>query len=104
MKVIFKRQENRNGYAIWIMTDDGKRLHVAMPATLTFEEKDYNSAWLLPEPTFQLSTRDFDELKASLLEEMQRAGMVDLESARELKATRYHLEDMRMLALNEAKR
>lgn len=104
MKCTIRRAVNRAGFSIWFFKDDGERLWVAKPFEITFEEKPRDYAWELPEPSFSISSRAFNELKASLIEELVEAGIIDSsarETARELKATKFHLEDMRKYFLKD---
>ncbi len=107
MKCTIRQAVNRNGFSIWFYKDDGERIWVAKPFEITFEEKPRDYAWELPEPSIFVRRPDFDELKASLIEELAANGIIDAsvkETQRELKATKYHLEDMRKMFLREVER
>lgn len=105
VKAIIRTAWNRDGINLWFFRDDGQRLYVAKPFEIAFEEKPRDNAWELPEPTVFIRSNEFKELRESLVEELASAGVIDrtaAETARELKATKYHLEDMRTLTLRGA--
>ncbi len=107
MKIIIREAFNRNGFSFWLYQEDGNVCRVVAPVLLTFgKDLPANYAWELPEPTGFIRRSEFNELKNSVIEEMTRSGFLDpgaADTAKELKATKYHLEDMRMLALPERK-
>src|SRR4051812_14322346 len=102
MKIIIRQAWNRRGYNVWLYREDGSTVYLAKPFEITFEETGHDGATLLPDPSLELTEREFNEFKTSLVTELQSNGLLDpgaAETARELKAVRYHLEDMRSLAL-----
>ncbi len=103
MRIIFRRQFHRRGFAIWLVRDDGTRYAVGKPTSVEFEEQSSGAAFLLPEPTFEITDREMETLMSSVKEEMIGQGLESpaAANASELKATKYHLEDMRKLALKE---
>lgn len=100
MRLVFRRQFHRRGFAVWIVRDDGHQFQVGKPTSIAFEDAE-SGAFALPEPTFEITDREMETLISSVKEEMIGQGLESpaVASAAELKATKYHLEDMRKLVL-----
>lgn len=78
-------------------------MHIVKPIELVFESepRENADAFRLPEPTLFLLPEQFDQIRRALLDASLGGGIepLALANASELKATKYHLEDMRQLAL-----
>lgn len=87
------------GIHLWLLRKDlGKR----QLAKLVWE--DLPDEWLLPEPTFSSSQESIEDgfkpLVQSIIEQAESAGVISSsvkDKTDEIKAVKYHLEDMRKL-------
>ena len=102
LRVILRREAFRSGLGVWVCEERDGNLYVAAPVELAFVERGpKNSAFELGEPTFHIKSHQLDSVRRSIIEETAGIGMEPLAvaSQAELRATKYHLEDMRKLAL-----
>jgi hypothetical protein len=81
------------GLSIWIILREGDRIYVAKPIALEFQE--WSRGQRLDRPTLFIE----DHYRMPFMEALKRAvEKVDIRAVEgELKATKYHLEDMRKL-------
>lgn len=105
MRVVIRQSWSRRGVDIWFLKETANGFRRVKPIELEFlDEQTY--AGQLDEPTFQLRQDEWDQLKKSVQDEMCANGFASNPNALEgeLKATKFHLEDMRNLALTKNKR
>lgn len=74
----------------------GNRQYVAKLVKLEFEEVP--EGYFFKEPTFQVGWHDAEDFLAAFREALEGEKLPESGVERELKATKYHLEDMRKLA------
>lgn len=101
-RLIIRKEWSRKGFGIYLIDQDRGIDKVAKP--VNFEWEDISAGSLFPpSPTFFLDREDFDSVRSSVINELIGAGIESSATANgaELKATKYHLEDMRKLVLKE---
>lgn len=102
-QAIVRYDADFGGVAIWLVNQTVGKREVVRPIdlTITSELKPYLEA---PEPTFRLSGHQAEQFLQSLAEGLVLSGFKpdELKVANEtLRATKYHLEDMRKLVFEE---
>ena len=96
MRIIIREAWDRNGYNLWLMKDG----RIAKPFAMEFgEQRDENSAWMLPDPSLFIRREEFIQLRQSIASEALANGFTELVNPfrDQLSAVKYHLEDMRKL-------
>lgn len=102
IKVYLDYERHLNAVSMWIVgiKENGNRVFVK-PVDMTFEEVEEGA---YREPTFRFDRHFADEFLESLAGELINMGYRPDElkaKEGELTATKYHLEDMRKIALEE---
>lgn len=85
-------------YAMFIYYEDNGHIYQAKPIELEFEQIEEGAVFA--KPTLVLGYYD-DSLFRSLVDELHRLKLIPIQTTAtdgELKATKFHLEDMRTLA------
>lgn len=102
MRIVLRRAwgVRGGGFHIWLVDENNC---FVKPLELSFSDPR-NGACLLPDPTLTLEQRDWDALVQSLDTELLANGIVKQAASLEgeLKATKFHLEDMRSLVLEKS--
>lgn len=101
LRLIVRHAINRHGYNVWLLRDDGHAMRFAQPVEFTFGDPKDDS-FLMPEPTLFLPLQDFNMIADSVRNEMIANGLQPSAALLEgeLKATKYHLNDMRRLVFD----
>jgi hypothetical protein len=101
IRVILRKEAYRSGLGVWVCDERDGEIMIATPIELAFASRGKCSAFELGEPTLHIKSHQLDSIRRSIIEETAGIGMEPLSvaSQAELRATKYHLEDMRKLAL-----
>jgi len=102
IEVRIERSWAKLGFNMWIMERKEGKTFLVKPIHMEVEEKD--DAFMLPEPSLFLNHDQAIDFFRGMASELRRHGYEVIEPdgiAQELKATKFHLEDMRKLALEK---
>lgn len=96
-KIIIERPYYTDTVQIWFVKFEGDKIFVAKPMQLNFEQVEKSSS--KGNPTLEISGYYSQEFLEALKLAVEGKTVILLEG--ELKATKYHLEDMRKLIFKE---
>ena len=102
MKITFRKSWHKASIDVFVFEQVGNQTRWVKPCVLEFEDELRDQCSRLPdEPTFSIHPEHWSELKKSIQKELEIMGDIPEQSGLrgELKATKYHLEDMRKIAI-----
>lgn len=97
-----ERSWAKDGFDLWIFKRANNKCYLAEPINLKFKEMP--ETFVLPSPTIEMHYDFAIDFLRSMAEELKRHGYNVFEPdaiSKELKSTKYHLEDMRKLVFNK---